>query len=144
MYHPTLLQAVITLTLLGATLASTVRAEEERHDTTPIHEEVAGTATVDSLPINRIDRIDVVDRQTLLFYLNNSEVYLNRLPRPCIGLNKHSAVLYKTSQPRLSALDIITVLRSGGSDMERGASCGLGKFEMISAEDAKALKKSTS
>ncbi len=144
MYHPTLLQAVITLTLLGATFASTVRAEDERRDTAPISEEIAAVATVDSLPINRIDRIDVVDRQTLLFYLNNNDVYVNRLPKPCIGLNKHSAVLYKTSQPRLSSLDIITVLRSGGSDMEPGASCGLGQFEVISAEDAKALKKSAS
>ena len=137
MYHPTLLQAVITLSLLGATLASTVRSEESSN---PAQSYSETTEVVDGLPINRIDHIEVVDRQTLLFYLSKTEVYVNRLPKPCPGLNKNSAVLYKTSQSELTNLDMVTVLHSGGSDMQAGATCGLGRFEAITADEAKALK----
>lgn len=80
--------------------------------------------------LTRIQSIDVLDKQHILFRTPGNKTYVNTLPRPCPGLQKNKPILYKTSLSELCDLDIITVLESIGSGYQPGASCGLGTFEL--------------
>jgi hypothetical protein len=79
------------------------------------------------IPIHQIDRIEVVDDQTLLFHLHGHRTYINILPYRCSGL-KHNAFLHETSLASYCDLDVISVLNvSLGMRM---GSCPLGKFQV--------------
>ena len=93
------------------------------------------------LGITRIKEMKILDKRNVLFYTSGNGVYLNDLPRPCPGLNRHDTVMYKTSQHELCNVDIITVLDDVGSGFMPGPSCGLGLFYPISDDDAAKLKK---
>ena len=67
----------------------------------------------------------VIDDRTILFEMNGSKTYVNRLPNRCPGLKYEKRFLYSTSLSQLCGQDMITVL----TDFGRGASCGLGRFE---------------
>lgn len=92
--------------------------------------EEANTGTIrDCIPIKQISRIEVIDKQHLMFHMTGGKKYLNTLPRTCQGLSKHKPIMYKTSLSQLCSVDFITVLESIGGGFQRGASCGLGTFE---------------
>jgi len=76
--------------------------------------------------LHTIRSTKVIDGRTILFELNGNRVLVNRLPHNCPGLRFEKRFLYKTSLNQLCSQDIITVL----TDIGRGASCGLGKFEL--------------
>jgi hypothetical protein len=63
--------------------------------------------------------------------LGRNKVYRNTLPYSCPQLGFEERFLYKTSLSQLCSTDIITVLTSGGPDLSRGASCGLGQFQPV-------------
>ncbi|MDA9050158.1 DUF6491 family protein [Pseudomonadales bacterium] len=88
----------------------------------------------------RVDRTDVVDDENILFYMKGGEVYVNRLPRRCLGLNSRQAFMYRASAGQLCDVDIISVLESLGSGFAQGPSCGLGSFHPITEEAARELK----
>jgi hypothetical protein len=90
--------------------------------------------------INRIRNTYVLDDQRILFYMRGKEVYLNQLPRRCAGLGLERRFMYRTSLSQLCDLDTISVLRSFGGGFMQGATCGLGKFQPITEEDADALR----
>jgi ethanolamine utilization protein EutP (predicted NTPase) len=56
------------------------------------------------------------------------KIYRNTLPHSCPGLGFEEKFMYKTSLSQLCSVDIITVLHNAGG-LNRGASCGLGKFQ---------------
>ncbi|RNL67781.1 DUF6491 family protein [Zhongshania marina] len=91
--------------------------------------------------LRRIERMDVVDKRSILFYMNGKEIYLNDLPHSCNGLSRHRTVMYRTSLSELCNVDVITVLNSVGSGFLPGASCGLGHFYPISKENAEKIKQ---
>ncbi|QQD19158.1 hypothetical protein I6N98_04695 [Spongiibacter nanhainus] len=107
------------------------------------HAETEATGTEASsqrcVAINRIDQLKVVDRENVLFYMRGKEVYLNQLPHPCPGLSRHKTLMYRTSLNQLCDVDVITVLEDIGGGFMPGASCGLGAFTPISAEEAETL-----
>lgn len=88
----------------------------------------------------RIQRTDVLDDRSILFYMKGGQIYLNRLPHRCPGLRWERAFMYRTSLSKLCDLDIITVLDNLGFGYSPGVSCGLGMFFPISEGTAKALK----
>lgn len=88
----------------------------------------------------RISSTTVVDDQTIIFYMRGGDNYVNELPRKCPSLAREKRFSYRTSISRLCDVDMITVLYSMGPGLQRGPSCGLGKFRAISDEEAKALK----
>lgn len=91
-----------------------------------------------SLP--RIDRTRIVDDNTIIFYMKGGDIYVNHLPRRCPGLRVADSYLYKTSLAELCNVDTITVLqRFGGPGFTPGPMCGLGYFEPVTPEQAKAL-----
>jgi len=93
------------------------------------------------LDLNRIDYTHVVDDQNILFYMYGGNIYLNRLPHPASGLDRHQPFMYRTSVSRLCNSDIITVLEDWGFGFTPGASTTLGKFLPIDAESANSLRR---
>jgi hypothetical protein len=91
--------------------------------------------------LNQIDRTDVVDDDTILFYMRGKEIYENDLPNKCPELRSEDRFMYRTSTSQLCNVDTITVLNDLGFGFVPGASCGLGKFAPISEEAAEELLK---
>ncbi len=75
-------------------------------------------------------RSTVHDDRTIDFEVG-SRTWRNTLPYRCSSLGFEKAFSYQTSLTRLCSTDIIHVLRSTGGSLDRGASCGLGKFVPI-------------
>ena len=90
--------------------------------------------------LSSISRTDVVDEQTVLFYMRDRTIYENHLPRRCPGLRSNRTFMYKTSLPQLCDLDMITVLYNQGFGFSQGASCSLGRFHPVSEDEAVAIK----
>lgn len=80
--------------------------------------------------IQNIRETRVIDDQTIDFYTRDNQVLRNRLPNSCPQLGFERAFTYTTSITQLCNVDIITVLLTT-SPLQRGASCGLGKFTPI-------------
>lgn len=95
----------------------------------------------DCISLQRIDRTEVIDEQTVLFLMRGGEVYANRLPNRCPGLRRNKTIMYKTSLSQLCNLDVITVLDQLGGGLQRGASCGLGDFVPISEATVELLRQ---
>jgi hypothetical protein len=108
--------------------------------------EAAGQDDVDSeardcVELMRIDRTEVVDDDTVLFYMRNGEIYRNDLRSSCPTLEFEQRFMYRTFSSRLCEIDAITVIDDVGFGFVPIASCGLGKFEPIAetmAEDLSA------
>jgi len=92
-------------------------------------EQAAGKAGLNCIPLQRIQNTRVLDDQTILFELRGNETLVNRLPNRCPGLGFEKSFGYKTSISQLCSQDIIWVITHMGAGLDRGASCGLGKFE---------------
>ena len=90
--------------------------------------------------LNRIDRTEVVSDRAILFYMRGGDIYLNKLPHRCPGLEFEEAFMYRTSIGQLCDLDIISVLDDIGFGFSPGVSCGLGMFHPVSADEAQALE----
>ncbi|WP_323810373.1 hypothetical protein [Sphingobium baderi] len=84
---------------------------------------------VDCVQIVAIQSTNVRDDRTIDFVMNGRKVYRNTLPNSCPSLGYEKRFSYATSLSQLCSVDIITVLQSSGPDLQRGASCGLGKFQ---------------
>jgi hypothetical protein len=86
---------------------------------------------VNCVTLSNIRSSKVHDDYTIDFKMNGGKTYRNTLPNRCSGLGFQEAFSYKTSLSQLCNVDIITVLYSTGGQLDRGASCGLGKFQPI-------------
>jgi len=84
------------------------------------------------VPLTQIRETRVRDNQTIDFRLNNNTVLRNTLPYSCPQLGFEKRFSYSTSLSQLCSTDIITVIV--GSPPQRGASCGLGKFQPITGK----------
>lgn len=130
MFSKSLSVAVLGCCLLGLSPAVVNAASED------------DTASAERcIPLVRIDRTDVVDDYTILFYMRSKDVYVNRLKYRCPGLKNEHTFMYRTSMSQLCDLDVITVLYDYGFGFTPGASCGLGRFYPISRDEAKELKE---
>jgi hypothetical protein len=89
----------------------------------------AAAAGLNCIPLQRIENTKVLDDRTILFELRGKETLVNRLPHRCPGLGFEKSFGYKTSISQLCSQDIIWVITHVGSGLDRGASCGLGRFE---------------
>lgn len=80
-----------------------------------------------SIQESRVRSDKVID-----FRLSGNKWYRNELPNSCPSLGFEERFMYQTSLSQLCSVDIITVLHTSGSGLDRGASCGLGKFQPVS------------
>jgi hypothetical protein len=94
----------------------------------------------DCLPVSSIRRTEVVDNQTILFYMRNRKVYRNYLAHECPGLERENRFSYKVYNARLCSIDTITVLQQFAGRIEPGFTCRLGEFHPLSPEEVEDLK----
>lgn len=117
---------VAPLALLAlAGCQNSMENEQQRNIRAPAAR-VVGEAQ-DCIPIASISSSTVHDDYTIDFK-TGSRTYRNTLPYRCSSLGFEKAFSYATSLSQLCSTDIIHVLRNTGGSMDRGASCGLGKF----------------
>jgi uncharacterized protein DUF6491 len=98
----------------------------------------------DCITVTRIDQVEAVDDQNLLFKLRGHNVYRNTLPSKCPNLARENRIAYETRTSRLCKVDLITVLESYGVGFRPGFTCRLGAFVPLSpaeVEDLELLKK---
>jgi hypothetical protein len=135
--HPSLFAAAAAIACAAAAFGLLVSRVAAQNDADDIDREVKNC-----INLNQIDRTNVVDDDTILFYMRGSEIYENDLPNKCPELRSEDRFLYRTSTSQLCNVDTITVLNDMGFGFMQGASCGLGKFAPISEEAAEELLKS--
>jgi hypothetical protein len=82
--------------------------------------------------INTIRESRVRSDKIIDFRAGGNRWYRNELPHSCPSLGFEERFMYQTSLNQLCSVDIITVLHTSGSGLDRGASCGLGKFQPVS------------
>lgn len=92
----------------------------------------------------RIERTQAVDDQTILFYMRNGDIYVNRLSNRASGLSRNRPFMYKTSTGQLCHHDIITVLEPLGFGYMEGSWSSLGKFVPTDEARADAMKSGQS
>lgn len=90
--------------------------------------------------LSSIDRTEVIDDQTIAFYLRGGRVYLNHLARACRNLRPNQAFSYRTATGQLCAIDVINVIEDFGPGANFGDTCALGQFEPSDAETVETLK----
>ncbi|MDZ7588802.1 MAG: hypothetical protein U5J78_06595 [Parasphingorhabdus sp.] len=83
------------------------------------------------LPIYALRNSTVINDRTIDFSTAGGKIYRNVLPNSCPGLSSEERFSYSTSLSQLCNVDVITVLYATGGRLDRGASCGLGKFQQI-------------
>jgi hypothetical protein len=84
---------------------------------------------IDCVRLQSIRETRVRDDQTIDFFMRDRKVYRNTLAGTCPQLGFEERYTYRTSLAQLCSTDIITVLIS--PNFQRGASCGLGKFQPV-------------
>lgn len=99
------------------------------------------------LTLTRIDRTEIIDDQTIVFYLRGNDIFVNELDRPCDRLEREGRFSYRTSTGQLCSTDRISVLESSAfGGLREGFTCGLGRFrpadeafvEMLKGEEGPA------
>ena len=83
----------------------------------------------------------MLDDGTILVEMTGNETIVNHLPHRCPGLGFERSFGYKASISQLCSQDIIWVVTHMGSGLDRGASCGLGRFEPYVAPETDAADK---
>jgi hypothetical protein len=94
---------------------------------------VVGEA-VSCVPLTSIRSSQVHDDRTIDFDMGGGKIYRNTLPNSCPGLGFEEGFTYETSLSQLCSTDIIYVLQRYGSEVRRGAGCGLGQFVPVELE----------
>lgn len=90
--------------------------------------------------VRMIARTEIITDDAILFRMRGDDLYLNRLPHRCPGLDRGDAFMYRTSVGQLCDLDIITTLSNMGFGFTPGISCGLGMFYPVTEEQVEELK----
>ncbi len=78
--------------------------------------------------VRSIRRTEVVDDQTIIFFMRNRDIYVNTMPRDCPQLVREDRFAYEARGGNLCDTDFITVLMQFGSRFEPGFTCRLGQF----------------
>lgn len=128
--YPTRASATLTALAAAAILpAVTAAQEDEPFDRTPR----------DCIILSNVEKTEVVDDNTILFYMRGRDVYRNHLPRRCPNLAREDRFSYRTTSNRLCDIDTITVLEQFGTRLQGGFTCQLGQFHPITEEEVDEL-----
>jgi len=82
----------------------------------------------------------IVDDRTIIFYMNQQKIFVNRLPHRCAGLRSAGTFSYRLRGIRLCNIDTIKVVRSTGGRLDTGPTCGLGMFRPVTEEEAAMIR----
>ena len=130
--------AAVALTMTG--LFSQALAEESEPDSGPSAIDSLLGETERCVNMNQIDRTEVINDRTIVFYLSGGDIYVNRLPHRCPGLRSRQAFMYKNTTNTLCNVDTIRVLDNFGGSLTPGVACGLGEFHPVSTGTVDQLK----
>jgi hypothetical protein len=78
---------------------------------------------------------DVIDDNHLIFEIQGRRLYLNVLPKSCVGLSRDRRFSYDIYTRSLCARDKIRILKEAGDGFYEGKSCSLGRFQPITYEE---------
>lgn len=78
---------------------------------------------------------DVIDDNYVVFEIQGRRLFLNALPKSCVGLSRDRRFSYDTYTRSLCALDKIRILREAGNTFYESKSCSLGRFQPITYEE---------
>jgi hypothetical protein len=87
------------------------------------------------VPVNLLRESRIRDDWTIDFTRGGNRAWRVTLPNRCSGLKSADAFTYATSLSQLCSTDIIYVLERWGSDLRKGAGCGMGKFVPVELEN---------
>jgi hypothetical protein len=75
-----------------------------------------------------IRRTQVIDDQTIVFFMRNRDIYVNTLQRQCPQLAHEARFAYEARGGNLCDTDLITVMLQFAGRFEPGFTCRLGQF----------------
>ena len=84
---------------------------------------------------------DVIDDNYVLFEIQGRRLFLNALPKSCVGLSRDRRFSYDTYTRSLCARDKIRILKEAGDGFYEGKSCSLGRFQPITYDELQAFLK---
>ena len=87
----------------------------------------------------RYRRIEIVGSMALAFHGRGDDVWLNVLPRRCLGLRPNMVLVIEQSSLRLCARDQFRGMASGNFGM-RTSTCTLGSFQRMTPEHLDAMR----
>jgi hypothetical protein len=122
---------LLTISALAALAACTATTTQNSRAATADNVRSAGKPQ-SCVPLMQIRESRVMSDTIIDFHLRDGTVLRNQLPYSCPSLGFEKAFTYETSLSQLCSTDIITVLHQGGGPF-RGASCGLGQFQPVTA-----------
>ena len=127
MKHRDRLLAIFAATALFAPWV--VHADEKKAD--------ADRSPVDCIIVRNIDRTDIIDDRTIVFYMRGSrkDIYVNHLPSNCPNLEAEDRFGYNVTGGRLCKVDMIQALPRIGIPIP----CRMGKFTPSSLEEVEEL-----
>ena len=137
------------IALFGLVVSSIAVAQAGNDGTLADSETAAGKAAaaeeIDREPVRcisipRIDRTEIIDARTVLFYMRGGrDIYRNQLTHDCPRLVREKRFSYNVRTSQLCNVDYISVLEWWGGSLRQGAPCGLGMFYPITEEEAELL-----
>jgi hypothetical protein len=128
-------KAIAAGTVIGLALTATSStAQSDRADRD------APSEVRNCINLREIDHTSVVSDKTILFYARDRDVFRNDLPNRCPELRTEQRFMYRVALSQLCSSDTITVLNDIGFGFTPGATCGLGKFAPITADEADELE----
>jgi hypothetical protein len=117
--------------IVGLSLIATGSAVQAKRDRNALPEARETGPAISCVSLNQIRESRVRNDRVIDFRTSGKRWYRNTLPHSCPSLGFEERFAYKTSLSQLCSVDVITVLHSYGNGLDRGASCGLGKFQPI-------------
>lgn len=78
--------------------------------------------------------VDVIDDNHVLFHIQGRRMFLNALPKTCVGLSVEGRLSYETHTRSLCARDKIRIMREAGGGVYSGRACSLGRFQPMTKE----------
>ena len=103
----------------------------------------SGSSAVDCIPLQRVDRTEVLDNRDIVFHMRGGDVFLNQLERDCPGLDREKRFMYEVKSAQLCKVDTISVLEDWGVGEARGFTCPLGPFQRVSEDELADLRAQT-
>jgi hypothetical protein len=104
-------------------------ADDETFDRTPVN----------CIVVNRIRRTEVVDDQSILFFMRGGQIYRAMLPNACTGLDREQRFAYQVRGAQLCSTDMITVLERASLG-STGMTCRIGLFHPTTPEAVQELR----
>jgi hypothetical protein len=90
---------------------------------------------VSCINLRTVRSTNVPDDRTINFVINNNRMFRNDLPMACPGLGFNRAFKHNSRSGQLCSANTITVIQPGGGGAQRGATCGLGRFQPMVPTD---------